>query len=87
MYAAPINWQTILKLGNCENNVAKPAVAPIIATLRPNKIPTKNGIPFLTPNVAPVAAKAKGAGPGEPNKRAVVVIKTINDSSKLLIPI
>lgn len=62
-------------------------MAPIIVTLRPHKIPVKNGNPLSIPNAAPLAANAIGAGPGEPNKGVVVVIKTINAANTLLISI
>lgn len=81
MYAAPIDLHTILTLGYCVNIVAKPMLAAIITTLRPIKIPAKKGVPFFIPNAAPVAARANGAGPGEPSKIAAVLISTINESS------
>ena len=49
--------------------------------IKPIKIPIKKGMPFLIPKVAPVAAKASGAGPGEPSNKAVMVIREIKASN------
>jgi len=75
-----MNWHATLTAGNDVNNTDKPAVAPTIAQDNPNRMPNKKGTPFLTPYVAPVAANAKGAGPGDPNNNAVAVINDKNDS-------
>ena len=47
-------------------------------------MPSRNGIPFLTPYVAPVAAKARVAGPGEPSNKLVAINNETIDSNRML---
>ncbi len=82
MYAPPIIWTRFFAFGNVLKSVARPRAAPAMAIASPRIIPVRKGNLFFMPNEAPLAARAIGAGPGEPSSSAVVEINAIVASNK-----
>jgi hypothetical protein len=58
-----------------------PTADPTITNPKPATIPSKKGIVLEVPKIALLAARASGAGPGEPNNRAVAPIRTSSEST------
>ena len=69
-----------LIVGNCSNKLPNPNATKLIATSKPSRIPARNPKPCLKPKLAPTPARASGAGPGEPNKSAVVSARVVTAS-------